>query len=94
MSSSAHVLPNEAAVVRHTPETVETKASSKTTELYVYVLAVAAVILTAFVVGDDGDGSGDPFGALNAIQYVTYLTIGYMIARGLAKSGSRGSRES
>lgn len=75
----------------------ETKSSLKTTELYAYVLAVAAVVITAFVVGDgsgigisDGDGDGgDPFGASEAIRYITFLTIGYMVARGLAKSGSR-----
>ena len=66
----------------------ETKASTKTTELIVYVLAVLAVIITAYTVGDDNGGT-DPFGALDAIRYITYLTIGYMVARGLAKSGSR-----
>lgn len=67
----------------------ETKASTKTTELYVYIAAVAAVVITAFVIGDgDGDG-GDPFGASEAIRYITFLTIGYMVARGLAKAGSR-----
>ena len=66
----------------------ETKASTKTTEFFLYVAAVA---ITAFVVGDDnasGEG-GDPFSASDAIRYITFLTIGYMIARGLAKSGSR-----
>ncbi|MGY1843937.1 MULTISPECIES: hypothetical protein [unclassified Modestobacter] len=67
----------------------ETKASTKTTELYAYVAAVAAVVITALVVGDGEDGGGDPFGASEAIRYITFLTIGYMVARGLAKSGSR-----
>jgi hypothetical protein len=69
----------------------ETKASTKTTELIVYVAAVLAVAITAFVVGngDDGGQSADPFSANDALRYITYLTIGYMIARGLAKSGSR-----
>jgi hypothetical protein len=67
----------------------ETKASPKTTELYVYVAAVAAVVITALVVGNGDDGGADPFGASEAIRYITFLTIGYMIARGLAKSGSR-----
>jgi hypothetical protein len=69
--------------------TTETKASTKTTELIAYVAAVLAVIVTAFVVGDSGQGSADPFSASEALRYITYLTIGYMIARGLAKSGSR-----
>ncbi|MFK5636197.1 MULTISPECIES: hypothetical protein [unclassified Ornithinimicrobium] len=72
----------------------ETKASTKTTEFFVYLAAVAAIVITAFVVGDngtDGGGEGDPFGAEQAMRYITFLTIGYMIARGLAKSGSRES---
>ena len=67
----------------------ETKASTKTTELIAYVAAVLAVIITALVVGDNGNNTADPFSANDAMRYVTYLTIGYMIARGLAKSGSR-----
>jgi hypothetical protein len=50
---------------------------------------VLAVVATANFY-DGGDGSnGDPFGATTAMRYVVYLTIGYMVARGLAKSGSR-----
>lgn len=70
--------------------TTETKASTKTTDFFMYIAAVVAVVITAFVVGDSSNSEGiDPFGATQAIQYITYLTIGYMIARGLAKSGSR-----
>ena len=67
----------------------ETKASTKTTELYLYVAAVAAVVITALVVGNGEGGGEDPFGATDAIRYISFLTIGYMVARGLAKSGSR-----
>jgi hypothetical protein len=67
----------------------ETKASTKTTELIAYVAAVVAVVVTALVVGKDKNSGVDPFGALDAIRFITYLTIGYMVARGLAKSGSR-----
>ncbi|WP_439031914.1 hypothetical protein [Gordonia terrae] len=66
----------------------ETKASTKTSELIAFVLAVLAVAITALVVGGD-DGNPDPFGAAEALMYITWLTVGYMIARGLAKSGSR-----
>lgn len=73
--------------------TTETKASTKTTELFMYLGAVLAVVITAIMVNDDGGAAGgngvDPFSAHDAIQFITYLTIGYMIARGLAKSGSR-----
>ncbi|MBT0773184.1 hypothetical protein KIH74_29845 [Kineosporia sp. J2-2] len=71
----------------------ETKASTKTTELIVYVAAVLAVAITALVVGStdtvNGGQTPDPFSANDALRYITYLTIGYMVARGLAKSGSR-----
>jgi hypothetical protein len=65
------------------------RPARKTTELIAYVVAVLAVIVAAFVVGDDGANTADPFSAEQALRYITFLTIGYMIARGLAKSGSR-----
>lgn len=68
--------------------TEETRPARKTTELIAYIAAVLAVVVTAFVVGADDNGI-DAFGAAQALQYVTFLTIGYMVARGLAKSGSR-----
>ncbi len=68
----------------------ETRPARKTTELIAYVAAVLAVAITALVVGDDGDNTADPFSAEQALRYITLLTIGYMIARGLAKSGTRG----
>ena len=71
-------------------QTDETRPARKTTELIVYIAAVVAVALTAVVVGDDGDNTVDPFSAEQALRYITFLTIGYMVARGLAKSGSRG----
>ena len=63
----------------------ETKASFKTSELAVYILAVLGVLIASLVVDE---GSSD-FGAQEAWFYVSLLTIGYMISRGLAKSGSR-----
>ncbi|WBQ08445.1 hypothetical protein [Kribbella sp. CA-293567] len=68
----------------------ETKASFKTTELIAYVAAVLGVLIAAAVVGDDNDGR-DAFDAERAWLYVTLLTIGYLVSRGLAKSGSRHS---
>ena len=61
----------------------ETKAAFKTTELVAYVVAVIAVLIASAVV-DASD-----FGPQEAWRYVTFLTIGYMVSRGLAKSGSR-----
>ncbi len=65
----------------------ETKAAFKTTEFIVYVLMVVGVLI-ASAVTDSGDDN-QAFGAKSAWLYVTLLTIGYMISRGLAKSGSR-----
>lgn len=65
----------------------ETKASFKTTELIVFVAAVLGVLIAAAVVDNNDNGTG--FDAANAWFYVTLLSIGYMISRGLAKSGSR-----
>jgi hypothetical protein len=62
----------------------ETKASFKTTELVAYVVVAIAVLIAAAVVD-----KGSDFGAQEAWKYVTFLTIGYMVSRGLAKSGSR-----
>lgn len=61
----------------------ETKASFKTTEMIAYVAAVIGVLAAAAIV-DASD-----FGSQEAWFYVTLLTIGYMVSRGLAKSGSR-----
>jgi hypothetical protein len=68
--------------------TTETKASTKTSELFVFVAMVLAVVVTANFYDGNGEGN-DPFGATTAIRYVVYLTIGYLVSRGLAKSGSR-----
>ena len=70
----------------------ETKPSFKTTELIVYVLAVIGVLIASYTVGDgSADNGADYFAADKAWWYITLLTIGYMISRGLAKAGSRSS---
>jgi len=66
--------------------TTETKAAFKTTELIAYVVAVVGVLIAALIV-DEADAGG--LGAKQAWLYVTILTVGYMVSRGLAKSGSR-----
>ena len=66
----------------------ETKASFKTTEFFVYIAAVVGVLIASMVLGENPQ-TLDFFGADKAWLYVTLLSIGYMISRGLAKSGSR-----
>jgi hypothetical protein len=65
----------------------ETKPSFKTTELIVYVLSVLGVLIASWVV--DVNEDGQRFSAYRGWFLVTLLTIGYLISRGLAKSGSR-----
>jgi hypothetical protein len=60
--------------------TAETKPAFKTTELVFYVLAVIGVLIATQVV--------DGFRANQGWLYVTILTVGYMVSRGIAKSGS------
>jgi hypothetical protein len=49
-----------------------------------YLATVVGIGITALVVDDNPD-----FGAERAWLYITILTVGYMLSRGLAKSGSR-----
>ncbi|GAA4456054.1 hypothetical protein [Phytohabitans houttuyneae] len=71
----------------------ETKPGFKTTEFIAYAVAVVAVLIASLVV--DGNGNGDNGGAVDYFRadrawlYIVLLTVGYMISRGLAKSGSR-----
>ena len=68
----------------------ETKAAYKTTEFAVYVVVFVGILLASFLVKTGQDGQRpDYFRADEAWWYITLLTIGYMVARGLAKSGSR-----
>jgi hypothetical protein len=66
----------------------ETKSSFKTTEFFAYLAAVVGVLLASQLVGTE-DGHGDYFRADRAWLYIVILTVGYMVSRGLAKSGSR-----
>jgi hypothetical protein len=65
----------------------ETKPSFKTTELIVYVVSVFGVLIASLMV--DVNEDGQRFSAYQGWFLVTLLTIGYLISRGLAKSGSR-----
>ena len=66
--------------------TTETKPAFKTTELIAYVVVALVVLVASAMVDENEDGQG--FGAEKAWLYVTILTVGYMISRGLAKAGS------
>ena len=63
------------------PHTTETKHSSKTSELYVMIAAVVGVLVAAQYTDD--------LTARWAWILVSAIAIGYMLSRGLAKSGGR-----
>ena len=69
--------------IRH--HRTETKAAFKTTEMIAFVAVLAAVLIAAAI--------ADTFDARDAWLFVTILTTGYMVSRGLAKSGSPEPRD-
>jgi hypothetical protein len=92
MSTSTRAKNDNAGVARTRSRGEETKPSFKTSELVIYVVAVLGVLIASYVVGDRANNDGsDIFAADKAWWYITLLTIGYMISRGLAKAGSRSS---
>ena len=87
-SSAAPTRTNDRDQTRNTSvrKSTETKAAFKTTELMAFLAAVAGVLIAAAIVDESNAGG---MGAKQAWLYVTILTVGYMVSRGLAKSGSR-----
>ena len=68
----------------------ETKAAFKTTEFIAYVAVLVGILIAGAVTQASGyAGSHDPFRADRVWLYVTVLTVGYMVSRGIAKAGSR-----
>lgn len=69
----------------------ETKHALKTTEFWAYLASVAGVLIASWIVtsGNGGAHNGDAFNASRAWLIVAILSVGYMVSRGLAKSGSR-----
>lgn len=59
----------------------ETKLSLKTTEFWAAVAAIAAILIAAEV--------SDSLGDVRAWTLVAAVAIGYMLSRGLAKSGTK-----
>jgi hypothetical protein len=79
---------NGAAARRATSRrlSTETKAAFKTTEFFAFVAVLAGILIAGAVV--DASNAGG-FGARQVWLYATILTVGYMVSRGLAKSGAR-----
>jgi hypothetical protein len=91
VESSRHDVTTVDGVARR--RSAETKAAFKTTEFIAYVVITVAILIASVVVDGNGNGdngsSGDYFRADRAWLYITLLTIGYMVSRGLAKAGTR-----
>jgi hypothetical protein len=67
----------------------ETKHALKTTEFWAMAAVIAGILIASWVIGNDNGNGGDQFPAVRAWLYVAIVSSAYMVARGLAKSGSR-----
>lgn len=68
----------------------ESKAAYKTTEFYIYLIVAALTLIASLLIGTS-HGHNDYFRGDKAWFYIVLLTIGYLLSRGLAKSGRRAS---
>ena len=66
----------------------ETKAAFKTTEFFMTVFAVVAILVSALVIKGGDTGGTDEFIARQAWLYVAIVVGAYTIGRGLAKAGT------
>jgi hypothetical protein len=64
----------------------ETKAAFKSTEFYAYVVTFALILIAGAQISEKNNV--DAFRADKVWLFITILTVGYMVSRGLAKSGS------
>jgi hypothetical protein len=62
--------------------TTETRRSFATSEFWLFVVLSAALVLFGY------ESGGDSFARDDAWRYVTWLGVGYLVSRGLAKAGS------
>jgi hypothetical protein len=93
---SAHPAPTETAVFDDRRDersmarrlSTETKAAFKTTEFFTMIAVIAGIVISAAVV-EASQTHGDHFVAWQAWLFVAIVAVGYMVSRGLAKSGSR-----
>ena len=66
---------------QHAWRSEETKLSLKTTEFWAMVAVIAAILIASAV--------SDSLGYVRAWTLVAAVAIGYMLSRGLAKSGTK-----
>ena len=68
--------------------TTETKSFLKTSEFWVFLTLVIAILIAGTAIEGE-EGGSDFFAADKVWLYVTLLGLGYMLSRGIAKSGVR-----
>jgi len=66
----------------------ETKQFIKTSEWWTYLAIVIAILIAGNSIEGE-EGGTDFFAADKVWLYITILTVGYLLSRGLAKAGSR-----
>jgi hypothetical protein len=66
----------------------ETKQFVKTSEWWTYLAAVIAILIAGNAIEAE-EGGNDFFAADKVWLYITILTVGYLLSRGLAKAGLR-----
>ena len=74
----------EEARVESDAPVAETRRSTSTSEFYVFLVLSVALVFFAYESGRDS------FARDEAWRYVSWLGVGYLISRGLAKAGVRG----
>jgi len=82
------IAPTRSASARSTPvrATDETKHAIKTTEFIAYIAMLAGVFIAGLVIKGGGT---DELKSPTVWLYAVILTFGYLLSRGIAKSGSR-----
>jgi hypothetical protein len=85
MSNTAGTPARHDSAVRRTWS--ETKSALKTTEFYAWIVVSLAILIASAVVDNGDDGQG--FGADKAWMYVAFVTVAYILSRGIAKAGVR-----
>jgi hypothetical protein len=62
--------------------TTETRRSFATSEFWIFIVLSVALVFFGY------ESGGDSFARDDAWRYVTWLGVGYLVSRGLAKAGS------
>jgi hypothetical protein len=68
--------------------TTETKSFFKTSEWWTYIAVVIGILIAGNQIEQE-EGGPDIFSADKVWLYITILTLGYLLSRGIAKSGTR-----